>query len=131
MFSTGAVRYLVADVDRAVGFYTQHLGFELLRQPAPAFAAIASGSLTLWLSGPGSSGARPLTDGQTQTPGGFNRIVLEVEDLDSAIGELHGRGIEFRNDLEVGPGGRQIQLSDPDGNPIELFEPAPVRTPAE
>ncbi len=130
-FRAGAVRYQVSDVARAITFYTERLGFHLTRQPAPAFAAIANGDLTLWLSGPGSSGARPMPDGSPQTPGGSNRIVLEVDDLDRTVAALRQDGMQFRNAIESGPGGRQIQLNDPDGNPIELFEPAAVRPPAE
>jgi glyoxylase I family protein len=125
-FRAGAVRYQVKDVDKAVEFYTKHLGFKLdPRYPAgPPFAAVSNGSLTLWLSGPKSSGARPLPDGRKQEPGGWNRIVLEVDDLPSRVEALKKAGLRFRNEIEKGPGGKQIQLEDPDGNPIELFEPA-------
>ncbi|MGV0742734.1 VOC family protein [Mycolicibacterium sp. XJ870] len=129
-YRTGAVRYQVTDVARAIAFYTERLGFELALQGRGAFAAVVNGDLTLWLSGPDSSGARPMPDGSRQTPGGFNRFVLEVDDLDAGIADLRGRGVVFRNTVEEGPGGRQIQISDPDGNPIEVFEPAAVRPSA-
>ncbi|CRZ14508.1 VOC family protein [Mycolicibacterium neworleansense] len=129
-YRTGALRYQVTDVDRAVAFYTEHLGFHVALQGGPAFASVANGNLTLFLSGPGSSGARQLPDGSTQAPGGFNRLVLEVDDLDAAITELREADVAFRNTVETGPGGRQIQINDPDGNPIEIFEPAAVKPPA-
>jgi glyoxylase I family protein len=119
-----AVRYQVRDVDRAVAFYTTHLGFKLEQQAASAFAKVSSGSLVLWLSGPKSSGSRPMPDGRQQEPGGWNRLALEVDDLPSLVAGLKKAGLRFRNDIEVGPGGKQIQLEDPDGNPVELFESA-------
>jgi glyoxylase I family protein len=124
-FRAGAVRYQVADVDRSVAFYTKHLGFkvELQFEGAP-FASVSNGNLTLWLSGPESSGARPLPDGRKQEPGGWNRIVLEVDELPTQVAELKNAGLRFRNEIVEGPGGRQIQMEDPDGNPIELFQPA-------
>jgi glyoxylase I family protein len=118
------VRYQVSDVQRAVLFYTGHLGFELKHQQLPAFANVALDGLHLLLSGPGASGSRPLPNGTKQQPGGWNRVVLRVEDLTRCIDQLRSKGVRFRNDMEVGPGGRQIQLEDPDGNPIELFEQA-------
>ena len=118
------VRYQVADVSRSVKFYVEQLGFELKHQQLPAFAAVALGSLHVLLSGPGASGSRPLPDGRRQEPGGWNRIVLRVQDLRGAIDELKKSGLRFRNEMEEGPGGRQIQIEDPDGNPLELFEPA-------
>jgi glyoxylase I family protein len=118
------VRYQVKDVARAVGFYTQHLGFTLEHQQLPAFASISLGEVQILLSGPGASGSRPLPNGQSQEPGGWNRVVLKVVDLPAFIGELKKTGVHFRNEMESGPGGRQIQVEDPDGNPIELFEPA-------
>ncbi|HEX6178203.1 MAG TPA: VOC family protein, partial [Thermoanaerobaculia bacterium] len=121
------VRYQVKDVSRAVAFYTEQLGFELQRQQLPQFATVSLGPLHLLLSGPGASGSRPLPDGGHQEPGGWNRIVLRVTDLESRIEELTARGLRFRNVLEAGPGGKQIQLLDPDGNPVELFEPAHAR----
>jgi glyoxylase I family protein len=118
------VRYQVADVARAVKFYVEQLGFEMKHQQLPAFANVALGPLHLLLSGPGASGSRPLPDGRRQEPGGWNRIVLRVADLPAVIAELKRGGLRFRNEMEEGPGGRQIQIEDPDGNPIELFEPA-------
>ena len=118
------VRYQVADVARSVEFYTRHLGFKLEHQQLPAFAAVSIENLTMLLSGPGASGSRPMPDGHRQEPGGWNRIVLRVADLPTRITELKSAGLAFRNEMEVGPGGKQIQLLDPDGNPIELFEPA-------
>src|SRR6188474_2071960 len=118
------VRYQVKDVARAVGFYVEQLGFELRHQQLPAFANVTLGELSLLLSGPGASGSRPLPGGVSQEPGGWNRIVLRVSDLPARIEAMKKAGLKFRNALEVGPGGRQIQLEDPDGNPIELFEPA-------
>ena len=118
------VRYQVTDVARAVAFYTQHLGFTLEHQQLPAFASVSCGGVDILLSGPGASGSRPMPDGQRQEPGGWNRVVLKVSDLAGCIGALKNAGLHFRNELETGPGGRQIQVEDPDGNPIELFEPA-------
>ena len=119
-----AVRYLVKDVDRSAAFYTERLGFTLVDRRSSAFAKISNGPLLIYLSGPQSSGARPLPDGRRQDPGGWNRIVLEVIDLAARIEELKKAGVTFRNPVETGPGGKQVQLEDPDGNPIELFEPA-------
>ena len=118
------VRYQVKDVSRSIDFYTRHLGFKLEHKQLPAFAAVSLEALTLLLSGPNASGSRPLPDGEHQKPGGWNRIVVRVEDLPSCIESLKEAGLRFRNELVAGPGGRQIQLLDPDGNPIELFEPA-------
>jgi len=117
------VRYQVKDVARATAFYTEHLGFKLEHQQLPAFANVSLGDLKLLLSGPGASGSRPMPDGRRQEPGGWNRIVLRVIDLAARIEALKKAGLHFRNEMEVGPGGRQIQLEDPDGNAIELFEP--------
>ena len=117
------VRYQVKDVARATAFYTEHLGFKLEHQQLPAFANVSLGDLKLLLSGPGASGSRPMPDGRRQEPGGWNRIVLRVIDLPARIEALKKAGLHFRNEMEVGPGGRQIQLEDPDGNAIELFEP--------
>ncbi len=118
------VRYQVKDVSRSIAFYTEQLGLHLDQQALPAFAQVSIGNLKLILSGPGASGSRPMPDGHHQEPGGWNRVVLQVTDLPERIQQLKQTGIHFRNQMEVGPGGRQIQLEDPDGNPIELFEPA-------
>jgi glyoxylase I family protein len=118
------VRYQVKDVSRSVNFYTQQLGFKLDLQNLPAFGQVSVGNLKLILSGPGASGSRQMPDGRQQEPGGWNRIILHVNDLPGRIEELKKAGLHFRNEMEVGPGGKQIQLEDPDGNPIELFEPA-------
>lgn len=118
------VRYQVKDVSRSVDFYTYQLGFQLDEQHLPAFAQVSIGDLKLILSGPGASGSRKMPDGQAQEPGGWNRVVLRVEDLPTRIDELKRKGLHFRNEMETGPGGKQIQLDDPDGNPLELFEPA-------
>jgi glyoxylase I family protein len=118
------VRYQVADVSRSVAFYTQHLGFTLGHQHLPEFANVSLGDTSILLSGPGASGSRPMPDGQPQAPGGFNRVVLRVTDLAACIAVLEQAGVTFRNAVEAGPGGRQIQIADPDGNAIELFEPA-------
>ena len=118
------VRYQVKDVARSVAFYTQHLGFKLEHQHLPAFANVSIGDGQLLLSGPEASGSRPMPDGRRQQPGGWTRVVLRVADLASCIESLKRAGLRFRNDMEVGPGGKQIQIEDPDGNPIELFEPA-------
>ena len=118
------VRYQTTDVQRAADFYTTYLGFKLEHQQLPAFATVSLGGFKLLLSGPGASGSRPMPDGQRQTAGGWNRIVLHVADVAREIERLRKVGLKFRNDMETGPAGRQIQLEDPDGNPIELFEPA-------
>ncbi len=118
------VRYQVKDVSRSVAFYTQQLGFKLDQKNLPAFAQVSVDGLKLILSGPGASGSRPIPDGRQQDPGGWNRIILKVSNLPARIKTLKGAGLHFRNEMEVGPGGKQIQLEDPDGNPIELFEPA-------
>jgi glyoxylase I family protein len=118
------VRYQVKDVALSVTFYTEKLGFKLDHQKPPAFAQVSVPNLKLFLSGPGASGSRAMPGGQSQEPGGSNRIVLQVKDLPGAIDVLRQKGIHFRNEMEVGPHGKQIQVEDPDGNPIELFEPA-------
>jgi glyoxylase I family protein len=118
------VRYQVTDVRRSVDFYINTLGFQLDHQNLPAFGQVSIGNLKLILSGPGASGSRPMPDGGQQEPGGWNRVILHVKDLPSRVDQLKKRGVHFRNEMEVGPGGRQIQVDDPDGNPIELFEPA-------
>lgn len=118
------IRYQVKDVARSVAFYTTYLGFSLEHQQLPAFASISLGGMQLLLSGPQASGSRPMPNGEQQQPGGWNRVVLRVTDLPAFIDALEKDGLRFRNNMEIGPGGRQIQLEDPDGNPIELFEPA-------
>jgi glyoxylase I family protein len=118
------VRYQVRDVAQSAAFYTEHLGFTLKHQQLPAFANVTLAEASLLLSGPGASGSRPMPDGQAQAPGGWNRVVLRVTDLPACVEALKAAGVRFRNELESGPGGRQIQIEDPDGNPIELFEPA-------
>ena len=117
------VRYQVKDVSRSVDFYTKQLGFKLDLQNLPAFGQVSVGNLKLILSGPGASGSRPMPDGRQQEPGGWNRVVLQVSDLAARIEVLKKAGLHFRNEMEVGPGGKQILVEDPDGNPIELFEP--------
>ena len=118
------VRYIVKDVERSIAFYTKHLGFTQELRQGSAFAKVSKDGLGLLLSGPGSSGARALPDGRQAEPGGWNRLVLKVEDLPSAVSTMKKAGVSLRSDIVSGPGGRQVQLEDPDGNPIELFEPA-------
>jgi catechol 2,3-dioxygenase-like lactoylglutathione lyase family enzyme len=118
------VRYLVNDVERSIEFYTKILGFKLDQSMAPAFARVSNNDLTLWLAGPKSSAARPMPDGRQPEPGGWNRFVLEIVDLESRVTEMKQAGLSFRNDVVTGPGGKQILLEDPDGNVIELFEAA-------
>ena len=117
------VRYMVDDVQRSVDWYTQHLGFTLLSNAAPAFADVRRGALRLLLSGEKSSAGRPMPDGEQPGPGGWNRFELVVDDLAAEVERLRRRGLEFRNDIVTGPGGSQILLEDPSGNFIELFEP--------
>lgn len=119
------VRYLVKDVKRSIEFYTRQLGFTVEHEHLPDFASISLENLTLLLSGPTASGSRPLPDGTMQDTGGSNRVVLQVHDLQAHLERLKEAGLRLRNTLEIGPGGKQIQILDPDGNPIELFEPAP------
>lgn len=118
------VRYQVRDVSRSIDFYTKKLGFKLDHKHLPAFAQVSIDSLKLILSGPGASGSRPMPDGRSQEPGGWNRVILQVADLPARIEALKKSGLNFRNQMETGPGGKQIQIEDPDGNPLELFEPA-------
>jgi len=118
------VRYQVADVSRSLAFYSERLGFKVDKQHLPAFAEVSVDGLQLILSGPGASGSRPMPDGRKQEPGGWNRIVLQVKDLPARIEALKKAGLRLRNEMEAGPGGKQVQIEDPDGNPIELFEPA-------
>jgi glyoxylase I family protein len=120
------VRYQVKDVQKSIDFYTQILGFKLDMKKLPAFGQVSIGNLKLILSGPGASGSRPMPDGRTQEPGGWNRVILQVKDLSEQIAILNNKGIHTRNKMEAGPGGKQIQIEDPDGNPIELFEPAKI-----
>ena len=124
------VRYQVKDVARAATFYATHLGFRVEHQQLPAFATLSIGELKLLLSGPGASGSRPMPGGVSQEPGGWNRVVLRVADLPALIETLGKAGVKFRNEMESGPAGRQVQLEDPDGNPIELFEPGGGRAAA-
>ena len=117
------VRYMVDDVQAAVDFYTTHLGFTTLSSTPPAFADVRRGNLRLLLSGPTSSAGRPMPDGRRPAPGGWNRIHLVVDDIAAAIEPLRTAGVTFRNDIVTGPGGSQIVLEDPSGNPIEIFQP--------
>jgi catechol 2,3-dioxygenase-like lactoylglutathione lyase family enzyme len=118
---SASVRYIVADVDRSVTFYRDILGFKLEQQMGPAFARMSRADLTLWLSGPTSSAARPMPDGRQPEPGGWNRFVIEVADLEQVVADARAAGAAFRNDIVTGPGGQQIVVDDPDGNPVELF----------
>jgi catechol 2,3-dioxygenase-like lactoylglutathione lyase family enzyme len=119
-----SVRYLVDDVQAAIDFYTGHLGFAVNVAAAPAFADVIRGNLRLLLSGPKSSAGRPMPDGATPGPGGWNRIHLIVDDIHAEIAPLRAAGVRFRNDVVVGPGGSQILIEDPAGNVVELFQPA-------
>jgi len=119
-----SVRYMVDDVETAIAFYTEHLGFEVRTSAAPAFADVTRGNLRLLLSGPASSAGRPMPDGTSPSPGGWNRIHLIVADIATEVGRLRNAGVSFRNDIVTGPGGRQILLEDPSGNVVELFQPA-------
>jgi glyoxylase I family protein len=123
-FRLHGVRYQSRDIGRSVAFYTERLGFVLKFRQGDAFASVSCDGVDLLLSGTSSSGAQPMPDGRQQEPGGWNRLVLRVDDLAAAVGSLKAAGLSFRNEILSGPGGRQIQLLDPDGNPIELFEPA-------
>jgi len=122
--ATVHVRYMVHDVQAAAAFYTTHFGFTLVSSAAPAFAEIVRGDLCLLLSGPASSAGRPMPDGRRPEPGGWNRLHFLVDDLAAEVARLRAAGVRFRNDIVSGPGGRQILLDDPSGNPIELFQPA-------
>ena len=119
-----SVRYMVNDVDEAIDFYTGQFGFELGQNASPAFAEVTRGRLRLLLAGPKSSAGRPMPDGRTPEPGGWNRIHFVVDDIEADVARLRAAGVRFRNDIITGPGGRQIVLDDPSGNPIELFQPA-------
>jgi glyoxylase I family protein len=117
------VRYQVKDVQRAIAFYTQTLAFNMDMRKLPAFGQVSIGGLKLILSGPGASGSRPMPDDRQQESGGWNRVVLQVKDLPVCSADLKDAGVCFRNEMEVGPGGKQVQIEDPDANPIEVFEP--------
>ena len=119
-----AVRYIVDDVDDAVAFYVSKLGFELDQQFGPAIAILTHGDLTLWVAGPNASASRPMADGAKPSPGGWSRFVLTVENLESFVSKLEEDGVEFRNDIVEGPGGKQILCVDPSGNVVEIFQPA-------
>lgn len=118
-----ATRYMVDEVELAIAFYVDQLGFELLEQWGPAFAIVRRGDVDLWLSGPASSAAKPMPDGRVPEPGGWNRIVVEVDDIDSLVAGLRELGATFRNEPLTGPGGTQVLIEDPFGNPIEIFQP--------
>lgn len=118
------VRYMVNDVDEAISFYTKQLGFDVLTSAPPAFADVKRGNLRLLLAGPTSSAGRPMPDGRTPGPGGWNRIHFVVDDIDTEVERLREAGATFRNDIVTGPGGKQILLEDPSGNVVELFQPA-------
>ena len=122
--STVNVRYMVDDVQAAIDFYTTHLGFSVNTKALPAFADITRGNLRLLLAGPQSSAGRPMPDGRKPEPGGWNRIHFIVDDITAEVERLRAAGTKFRNDIVTGPGGRQILLEDPSGNPVELFQPA-------
>ena len=119
-----SVRYMVDDVERAVAFYTTHFGFTVRTNAAPAFTDVVRGNLRLLRSGPASSAGRPMPDGRTPEPGGWNRIHFVVEDIEAEAERLRAAGATFRNEIVTGPGGRQVLLEDPAGNPIEIFQPA-------
>jgi catechol 2,3-dioxygenase-like lactoylglutathione lyase family enzyme len=118
------VRYMVDDVQSAIDFYTTHFGFTLKTAALPAFADVTRGNLRLLLAGPASSAGRPMPDGRKPEPGGWNRIHFIVDDISAEVDRLRAAGVAFRNDIVTGPGGRQILLDDPSGNPVELFQPA-------
>ena len=118
------VRYMVEDVEAAIAWYTEHLGFTLISKYLPAFAEVSRGSLRLLLSGPTSSAGRPMSDGERPVPGGWNRIHLIVDDISAEVARLRAAGVEFRNEIVSGPGGSQILLKDPSSNLVELFQPA-------
>jgi catechol 2,3-dioxygenase-like lactoylglutathione lyase family enzyme len=122
--TTVNVRYMVDDVRAAIAFYTRHLGFRLQADMAPAFASVTLGDLRVLLSGPTSSAGRPMPDGRKPAAGGWNRIQLVVPDIAAEVARLKAAGVTFRNDIVKGPGGQQIVIDDPAGNPIEIFQPA-------
>ncbi len=117
------VRYLVDDVGAALAFYRDALGFQVAQQFGPAMAILSHGDLNLWIAGPAASAAKPMPDGRTPSPGGWNRFVLETSDLEALVVTLKSQGVAFRNDIVVGPGGSQVLVEDPSGNVIELFQP--------
>ena len=120
-----SVRYIVDDVDTAISFYTELLGFQVDLHPAPGFASLSRGTLRLLLNRPGAGGAgQAMPDGQLPAPGGWNRVQIEVEDLSATVGKLKDAGCRFRNEIVIGQGGKQVLVDDPSGNPVELFEPA-------
>lgn len=119
-----SVRYLVNDVDASIAFYVNRLGFNLKQQMGPAFALVNKGDLDLWLSGPVSSAAKPMPDGRKPEAGGWNRLVIEVDNLTTTVEAMRSAGVQFRNEILTGPGGKQILAEDPSGNPIELFQGA-------
>ena len=117
-------RYLVNEVEPAIQFYSQHLGFDRVERRGPAFAIVARGDLEIWLSGPQASAARPMPDGRQPEPGGWNRFVIVVRDIEALVAEMKRAGVPFRNEILSGPGGKQILAEDPSGNPVEIFQPA-------
>jgi len=125
------VRYMVDDVQAAIDFYTRHLGFEVRTSAAPAFADLTRGNLRLLLAGPKSSAGRPMPDGRTPEPGGWNRIHFIVPDIAAEVARLRAEGVSFRNEIITGPGGKQILVEDPAGNVVELFEPAASSPPGQ
>ncbi len=118
-----SVRYIVNNVDEAIDFYVEHLGFELKQSFGPPFAQVGRDDLDLWLAGPESSAARPMPDGAEPTPGGWNRLVIQVDDIAATVEGLRKDGATFRNDIVTGPGGQQILVEDPSGNCVEIFQP--------
>ena len=122
--STVSIRYMIDDVPGAIQFYTSHLGFELDHDASPAFASVTRDGVRLLLSGKASSGRRAMPDGRQPVPGGWNRIQIQVDDLEAEVKRLRDAGLKFRNEIVKGPGGSQILLDDPSGNPVELFQPA-------
>jgi glyoxylase I family protein len=118
------VRYIVRNVDHAVAFYTEHLGFTVVQQFGPGMAILQREDLRLWVAGPAASASRPMPDGRQPEPGGWNRFVVQVSDLASTVAQMKAAGVRFRNDIVSGPGGQQILCEDPSGNVVELFQPA-------
>jgi catechol 2,3-dioxygenase-like lactoylglutathione lyase family enzyme len=118
------IRYMVTDVEESIQFYTKHLGFAMIEKMGPAFAIIEKDDLQIWLSGPQASAARPMPDGRKPQPGGWNRFVIEVKDIEVVVTAMKNAGVSFRNEIISGPGGKQILAEDSSGNPIEIFQPA-------